>query len=52
MRVVFWFKNLKGGDHSEVLNWTIILEWILGRCGGKMCTGFISFRIGISGGFL
>jgi hypothetical protein len=28
----------------------IILEWILGKYGGKLCTGFIWLRIGTSGG--
>jgi hypothetical protein len=30
----------------------IILEWILGKYGGKVLTGFIWLRIGISGGLL
>jgi len=29
-----------------------ILEWILGQKGGKVWTGFILLRIGISGGLL
>jgi len=30
----------------------IILEWILGKLGGRVWTGFIWLRIGISGGLL
>jgi hypothetical protein len=30
----------------------IILEWILGKLGGKVWTGFIWLRIGTSGGEL
>jgi hypothetical protein len=42
---------LKGRALSEdlVVDGTIILEWILGKLGGKMWTGFIWFRIGNSG---
>jgi hypothetical protein len=32
------------------LNGRIILEWILGKYGGMVCTGCIWFRIGTSGG--
>jgi len=34
-------ENLKGRNHSEDLgvDWRIILEWILGKLGGKMWTG-------------
>jgi hypothetical protein len=29
-----------------------VLEWILGKWGGKVWTGFIWYRIGTSGGLL
>jgi len=50
----FWMENLKGRDHSENLDvgGRIILEWILGKYGGRVWTGCIWFRIGISGGLL
>jgi hypothetical protein len=34
------------------INGKIVLEWILQNSGGKMWTGFIWLRIGISGGIL
>jgi hypothetical protein len=39
----FGRKKLKGRDHSEDLgvDGRIILEWILGKYGGKVWTGFI-----------
>jgi hypothetical protein len=54
MHTVFWSENLKGGDQlvDLDLDGKIILELILGKYGGKMCTGFIWFRIGTSGGIL
>jgi hypothetical protein len=38
MHTKFWSENLKGRDHSEDLgvDERIILEWILGKQGGKM----------------
>jgi hypothetical protein len=44
----------EGRDHAEYLglDWRILLEWILGKCGGKVWTGFIWLRIGTSGGLL
>jgi hypothetical protein len=41
-------------NHSEDLDvdGKIILEWILGKYDGKMCTEFIWLRIGTSGGLL
>jgi hypothetical protein len=33
-------------------NGKIILKWILGKYGGKVRIGFISLRIGNSGGLL
>jgi hypothetical protein len=52
MYIKFWSENLKGSDHSEDLgvDGKIILEWILGKLGGKMWTGCIWLRIGTSGG--
>jgi hypothetical protein len=54
MRIRFWSENLKGRDNSEVLDidGRIILEEILGKCGGKVWTGFIWLKIGTSGGLL
>jgi hypothetical protein len=45
---------IKGRDFSEDLevDERIILEWILGKQGGKVWTGFIWLRIGTSGGLL
>jgi hypothetical protein len=52
MYTVLRLENLKGGDHSEVidLDGKIMLERILGKPGGKVCTGCIWLRIGTSGG--
>jgi hypothetical protein len=52
MRANFWSENLKRRDYSEDLgvDGMIILEWILGKWGGKLWTGFIWLRIGIGGG--
>jgi len=48
----FWSENLKGKDHSEdlVVDGRIILEWILGKYGGKLWTGFMCLRIETTGG--
>jgi hypothetical protein len=48
MHTEFGSENLKVRDRSEDpgVGRRIILDWILGECGGKMWTGFISFRIG------
>jgi hypothetical protein len=45
---------MKGRDHSEDLgvDGRIILEWILGKYGGKVWTGFIWLRIATSDGLL
>jgi hypothetical protein len=44
-------ENLKESYHLEDLgiNRKIISEWILGKYGGKVWTGFIWLRIGTSG---
>jgi hypothetical protein len=44
----------EGKDHSEDLgvDGRIILEWILGKYVGKVCTGCIWSRVGASGGLL
>jgi hypothetical protein len=48
------FDNMKETNHSEELgvDGRRILEWILGKQGGKVWTGFIWFRIGIVGWLL
>jgi hypothetical protein len=46
-------ENLKRRDHLEDLGVDErILEWILGKQGGKVLTGCIWVRIGISSGLL
>jgi hypothetical protein len=42
-------RNLKERDHAEDLgvDGRIILEWILGKYGGKVRTGFIWLRYGL-----
>jgi hypothetical protein len=46
--------NVKRREHSEDLgvDGKIILERILGKQGGKIWTGCVSLRTGISGGLL
>jgi len=43
MHTKFWSENLKRTVHSEGLevNRRIISEWILGKKGGKIWTGFV-----------
>jgi hypothetical protein len=50
----FWSENQKGRDHSKDIDvdWKAILEWILGKQGGKMWTAFMWVRMGTSGGTL
>jgi hypothetical protein len=50
MRTKLWSENLKGRGYSEDVgvDKKIILEWILGKCGGEVWTGFIWLRVGIS----
>jgi len=52
MYTVFWLENLKGRDHLKDLavDNGIILEWILGKVGGRVWTGCILLRTGTSGG--
>jgi hypothetical protein len=47
-------ENLKGRYHFEDLgvDRMIILEWISGKWGGRVWTGFNWLRIGTSGGIL
>jgi hypothetical protein len=47
-------ENLKVRDHTEDLgtDGRIISEWILGKEGVKVWTGFLSLRIGTGGGIL
>jgi hypothetical protein len=52
MHTIFWLENLKGRCRSEDprIDGRIILEWILGKEGGKLWTGFIWLRIGTTTG--
>jgi len=52
MQTKFCSENLKGRDYSEDLDGRIILEWILGNKDGKLWTGCIWLRTGISDGLL
>jgi hypothetical protein len=54
MNTIFWLENLKGRDHLKDLGAyeKIMLEWILGKYGGKVWTECIWLRIGTSGGLL
>jgi hypothetical protein len=54
MQTQFVSENLKGRHRSEELgvDGRIILKWILGKYGGKVCTGCTWLRIGTSGGLL
>jgi hypothetical protein len=47
-------RKSEGRDHAEDLGVVgrLIFDWISGIEGGKMWTGFIGLRIGISGGLL
>jgi hypothetical protein len=53
MHTKFSLENLKGRDHSEDLgvDGKIILEWTLGKWGGKVLPGCIWLRIGTAGGY-
>jgi len=50
----FRSENLKGRDHTEDigLDGKIMLQWVLGKYGEKLCIGCIWLRIGTSGGSL
>jgi hypothetical protein len=54
MHVIFWSENLKGRADLEDLgvDGMIILEWILGKWGGRVWAGFIWPRIGTNDGLL
>jgi hypothetical protein len=54
MHTLFLSENFKGRYHSEELgvHGRIILEWILGKYGGKVWTGCIWLRIGTNGRLL
>jgi hypothetical protein len=54
MHKIFWLENMKGRDNSENLNvdGSLILEWILGKQGGKVGSECIWIRTGTSGGLL
>jgi len=41
MHKKFWSENLIGRDHSEDVDGMIILDWILGKYGGKVWSGCI-----------
>jgi hypothetical protein len=47
MLTAFWSENLKVRDHSKGLeaDGKVILEWIVGKYGGKLWVGFIWLRI-------
>jgi hypothetical protein len=46
MLTKFWSGNVKGRDFSEDLgiDGRIILEWIVRKQGGKVCTGCMCLR--------
>jgi hypothetical protein len=48
MHTKFWTENLKERDHlkDEDVNGKIILEWIVGKYGGKVWTVYNWTRIG------
>jgi len=50
MHEVFWLEDLKGKDQLQKLgiDGRITLEWILGRKGGNVWTGYVLLRIGTS----
>jgi hypothetical protein len=54
VNITFWSEDLKERDLSENLDVDeqIILEWVLGKLGGRVQTGCIWFRIGTRGGLL
>jgi len=54
MHIIYLSENLKGRDHSEDpgVDGKVILEWYLGKEGGKVWIGYIWLRIGTSGELL
>jgi len=50
MHIKCWSEELKGRDIG--IGGRTILEWILGKYGGKLWTGFIWLGTGTSGGIL
>jgi len=54
MHTRFWLVNLRERDHLQDLGEEdrIMLNWILGKEGGKLWVGFIWLRIRTSGGLL
>jgi hypothetical protein len=52
--VQYFFEKPEGKRHSEDLgvDGRIMLEWILGKLGEEVSTGFIWLRVGTSGGLL
>jgi hypothetical protein len=51
MHAKFWPENVKGKDNlkGKGMNWRIILKSVLNKYYGRVWTGFIWLRIGISG---
>jgi hypothetical protein len=54
MHTKFWSENPNGRNHTGdiSIDGRIIVEWNLGKYGGKVWIGFIWLRIGTSGGLL
>jgi len=53
MHTKFWPENLKVRGHTENLGRDAkVLEWILGKQGGKVWTGCILLKMGTSGELL
>jgi hypothetical protein len=52
MHKILWLESFEGRYYSEDLgiNGWIILDWIMGKEGVEVSTGFIWLRIGTSGG--
>jgi hypothetical protein len=47
----FWSENMKERDPREIgVEGKLMLEWILGKYGGRLWTGFIWLRIGTNDG--
>jgi len=54
MDITFWSENVKRIDYSVDLgeDRSKLLEWVLGKQGGKVWTGFVCLRKGTSGRLL